>query len=135
MLSHKGVLKWYDTLPLDRPNRFLGITEANRVGFASLSRVQQCAWRWVAHRDELDRLCGALPERVHLVGYEDFAARPGAELQRLAQFLRVENDFVVPSITVESLDKWKHQLTELQVRQVGAVAQAEADDTEASWDA
>jgi len=37
MLRHKGVLSWYDSLPSNKVNRFLGITPDNIENFHSLS--------------------------------------------------------------------------------------------------
>ena len=46
MLEHNGVLSWFDALPLDRPNRFLGITPENVGTYGDLTLEERCAIRW-----------------------------------------------------------------------------------------
>jgi hypothetical protein len=123
MLRHGGIMRWYEDLPLDRPNRFLGVTEANRDEFASLSPAERCTWRWRSHRDELLRLERVLGDRFVLVRYEDFAREPATDLDRVARLLGVDNEFELPDIALDSLEKWRRNLSDEQVAAINVVAQ------------
>jgi hypothetical protein len=121
MLRHPGVLSWYRKLPLDVENRFLGITAFNKRTFAALPIEKKCALRWYSHKKEIERLARILSGQVLSIRYEEFAADPGPQLDRISSFLGIEQGFVPERIDLESLGKWKDQLSRDQVRMIREV--------------
>jgi hypothetical protein len=70
MLRHRGVRRWceqWEQYPV--PNRFLGITEANRRWYRDASLLERCVARWWAHRNEIVRLTPVLGHRMLTVTY------------------------------------------------------------------
>jgi len=119
MLLHEGVMEWYRRLPQDRPNRFLGITAANRAEFAALPPEGKCALRWLAHKRELERLRDVLGrEQYRLFRYESFVEDLDPHLAELAAFIGVDRRFQPEPIRAESLDKWRANLSDEQVARV-----------------
>lgn len=120
MLRHRGVQSWYEKLPQDRPNRFLGITEKNKRQFAALSLEEKCALRWLSHRVEILRLERLYPDRFLSVNYDRFVLAQQEVLSEVAQFLDVKPTFDVERIELASLDKWRTDLTEGQLQRIRA---------------
>ncbi len=125
MLAHDGVLSWYDRLPQDRPNRFLGITERNKDYFDTYSLEEKCALRWLSHKNELDRLRSYYSDRVRLIKYEHFMNDPAAFFSELSSLLEIPNSFAPEEFDMTSLDKWKKKLSEEQVAKIRAVIDKE----------
>jgi len=121
MLEHGGVLTWYDRLPLDRPNRFLGITELNKAEFRNYSIEEKCALRWLSHKNELFRLKQVYPDRFHLIKYEEFMESPEAHLSAIALKLDLPNEFEPEKFNMDSLHKWKETLSVEQVKMIHKV--------------
>jgi hypothetical protein len=42
MLKHLGVSTWFDKLPLDKNNKFLGINDKNRDTYSKLPIEMKC---------------------------------------------------------------------------------------------
>ena len=123
MLNHSGVLNWYETLPLDKPNRFLGITEENCSFFKDLPIESKCAYRWVSHKKELQRLQNVLNERYILFDYDDFLMKMDENLEKLSDFLSLENKFKPEELKIDSLNKWKSFLSKEQIANIDKVTQ------------
>ena len=124
MLKHKGVQGWIerrDQYPV--PNRFLGITPANRSRYEALSLAGKCAARWLSHRRRLEALARALPDRVRVVEYERMQTETAEELEALRAFLGLEAAFPVPDIRRESLDRWRAELDADAVAEIEAVVE------------
>lgn len=121
MLEHHGVLSWYKSLPLDRPNRFLGITPANAAGFAKLSLEEQCALRWQSHYREIFRLHEKYPEHTLPIQYDAFLVDPEPLLARIAEFIGIANTFEAEQFKTDSLDKWKQKLDDAQLARMRGV--------------
>lgn len=121
MLNHPGVLNWYETLPLDKPNRFLGITEENCSFFKDLPIESKCAYRWVSHKKELQRLQSVLKERYILFDYDNFLINMDENLEKLSDFLKIKNEFNPEALKTESLDKWKSFLSKEQISNIDKV--------------
>lgn len=115
MLNHSGVMSWYSKLPQHKPNRFLGITEENKSYFGSLPIEAKCTYRWISHKQELQRLKEVMNGRYLMMDYDDFVRKPDAYTRQLSEFLGVENQFQPEEIKLESLDKWKKYLSDEQV--------------------
>lgn len=122
MLRHRGVMRtiraWRDH-PV--PNPFLGITEANAEAYESMSEVERCAVRWLAHARRLDHLEDLLGDRLMRVSYETLADDPAFELARLQRFLALERPFPRTPVQRESLDKWRRELTDEQLEAIRRV--------------
>jgi len=123
MLNHSGVLEWYAKLPQDKPNRFLGITEENKSFFKDLPLETKCAYRWLSHKRELQRLQGVLKDRYVLFDYDNFLENLNENLEKLSQFLKISNQFNPEHLKTESLDKWKTFLNGVQIRNIDSVTQ------------
>lgn len=121
MVRHGGVRGWYDRLPLDTANRFLGIDEASKDRFGALPLESKCTFRWVSHLRELQRLETVLGPRFCLVCYEDFVVDIEGPLRQIAELLRVPDQFERPRINESSIDRWKEELTEREVENINRV--------------
>ncbi len=121
MLNHPGVLSWYETLPLDKPNRFLGITEENCSFFKDLPIESKCAYRWVSHKMELQRLQTVLDGRYILFDYDNFMMKMDENLEILSDFLKIKNEFNPEALKTESLDKWKSFLSNKQISNIDKI--------------
>lgn len=125
MLRHRGVLAWHDRwreFPV--PNPFLGITAELSAEYDDLSTIDKCVIRWLSHRERMQRLRSALPGRLHVVQYEDMIARPERETEHLQRFLQLERPFPVPTAAVESLDRWRDELSTRQVDEIDRAVDA-----------
>lgn len=118
MLRHKGVLTWYDKLPQNKVNRFLGITEENRHEFRNYSIEKKCALRWLSHMERLKYLQGKYPKEILKIDYDDFIENSTLWLDRISEFLDVENNFTPEHFHVESRSKWKNSLSKYQLDQI-----------------
>lgn len=118
MLEHKGVSSWYDRLPQNKVNRFLGITKENVATFEQLSIEEKCALRWKSHYDEIFRLKAKYPENVFVVKYDYFMKHSNAVLQEVSEFLEIKNTFAPEDFKIKSLNKWKDKLSDEQLKRI-----------------
>jgi hypothetical protein len=126
MMQHKDVMSWYKKIPQRWPNRFLGITKDNVACFRKLSLEQKCVLRWQSHKRELIRLQNVIPaKRLMLINYEEFLIDPGPHLDKLANFIEIENRYQYESLQLESLDKWQNGLSPLQLENIQALISTE----------
>ena len=125
MLNHSGVLKWYSSLPQNKPNRFLGITLDNKSYFHTLPIESKCALRWFSHKKELERLKGVLGDRYILFDYDHFLQHMDENLDNLSKFLNVKNHFTPEELKTESLDKWKSFLSSEQIHNIDSAINTE----------
>ncbi|MFO8234693.1 MAG: sulfotransferase [Bacteroidales bacterium] len=125
MLNHEGVLEWYSKLPQDKPNRFLGITEENKVFFKDLPLESKCTYRWLSHRQELTKLKDVLKDSYLMFEYGDFLEHIPDYLEKLSKFIGVNNRFTPENLKKESMDKWKEFLTKEQVKNIESVISIE----------
>ena len=121
MLNHSGVQEWYSMLPQNKPNRFLGITEENKSYFNDFPLESKCAYRWLSHKKELQRLQNVLKDRYLLFDYDDFVTHLDDHLQKISDFLNIENQFNPEALKTESLDKWRSYLTKEQIQHIDQV--------------
>lgn len=122
MLEHKGVLSWYKKLPLNRENRFLGITKINKSYFEKLTIEEKCALRWLSHKNELQRMQLKYPDKLFLLKYEDFIQEPKPILSKIASFVGVTDTFELESIHSKAIDKWKLKLSDDQIERIHNIA-------------
>lgn len=119
MLQHEGVLAWihrWRDYPL--PNRFLGIGPDSAAAYDPLPIEAKCAIRWKAHVMQLERLEGVLGKRLMILEYSNLHMDIGAELSRISAFLNLKTPIPCPHIKTRSLDKWRHELSEEQQRNI-----------------
>jgi len=121
MLNHDGVLNWYNKLPQNKPNKFLGITEENKVEFNNFSLEKKCALRWASHMKQLQAIKNKYPNNILCVDYDNFIANPSIWLHKLSLFLNVENSFNPEKINLNSKDKWKNKLTQRQLNEISDI--------------
>jgi hypothetical protein len=89
-MIHKAVLTWQRRcLDFPLPNRFLGIAAASADSDASISMAAQCALRWVARKNRIDKLRSAPYPDLLVVSYEFFRTNT---LYTLADVKRVSLD-------------------------------------------
>lgn len=118
MLEHKGVLSWYRKLPLNKPNKFLGITTSNADFFDTYTIEQKCALRWQSHYKEIIRLNKKYPDNTFIIKYDDFMVNPDPIIKKLSTFLAITNKFKIEKFKIDSLDKWKTKLDKNQLKQI-----------------
>lgn len=127
MLNHNGVLSWYQKLPLDKRNRFLGITETNKKEFGNYSLEKKCTLRWLSHKKELLSLKRKYPKRIITVKYEDFLESPNRFISEFTSMVDLENNFIYESFNFNSLHKWKEKLSNEQVEQIRQVVKSRSN--------
>ncbi|WP_431135842.1 sulfotransferase family protein [Psychroserpens mesophilus] len=118
MLEHKGVKTWYNKLPQNKINRFLGINSSNVTEFETYSLEEKCALRWKSHYDEIFRLQKKYPQQVYVLKYDDFLSHPDKILEDVSLFLNISNAFTIETFKTESLDKWKSKLNLDQLKRI-----------------
>ena len=119
MLQHDGVRRWceeWERYPV--PNRFLGITMANLEWYRDASVLERCVARWWSHENEIDRLPSVLGDRRCTVKYERLVADPRTTLERVREFLALDEPFPVAKSQSDSLSKWKGYLTSKDVDRI-----------------
>jgi hypothetical protein len=119
MLQHDGVRRWceeWERYPV--PNRFLGITMANLEWYRDASVLERCVARWWSHENEIDRLPSVLGDRMCTVKYERLVADPRTTLERVREFLALDEPFPVAKSQSDSLSKWKGYLTSKDVDRI-----------------
>lgn len=113
MLSHEGVMRWYDVLPLDAPNEFLGITEENVDGFSLLPPHLKCAWKWISHMKKLGNCAKDYPENFKIWNFEDLILSPQLCMDDLCDFIGVGRAEFGEHPDHSTLDKYRNlSLTE-----------------------
>jgi len=118
MLEHKDVLSWYDKLPLNKPNRFLGIDKHNSTFFKNYSIEEKCALRWKSHYETILSLNKKYSKNTFIMKYDDFMIEPAPILKKLSLFIGVSNTFKIEKLKTDSLDKWKKKLNEEQLNKI-----------------
>lgn len=118
MLKHKGVLSWYEKLPLNEINPFLGITESNKDNFKDLPIESKCAIRWLAHKNRLEYLEKKFPQNVLVVNYEDFYDEYESLMKRLKEFLDLDFELRSEPLKPQGRDKWRNNLNEIQINNI-----------------
>lgn len=122
MLRHRGVAGWHHRwrdFPV--PNRFLGISADLAEHYDELPRAAQCAHRWLAHHRRLRQLQDVLGDDLLTIQYEELAQNPAAAAHNMRTFLRLQSSIPAPEVKIDSLDKWKQQLTPAQISQIAGV--------------
>ena len=117
MLNHKGVLKWYEKLDLDKPNHFLGITKENKDYFANLPLESKCALRWKSHHDELMKLNEQYNNLI-VIDYEDFYLDIHSVLKSVNNLIGEQLDFKTEKLNKDGDRKWEKHLSESQVNNI-----------------
>ena len=116
MMKHSGVSAWHRRwreFPV--PNRFLGITSELANEYESIPFASQCAMRWLAHHNRMKELRKSLGDYLFVISYESFAHDTEQAINELKQFLGLHETIPVPEVKIESLSKWKNQLSDAEV--------------------
>jgi hypothetical protein len=119
MLQHNGVRRWceeWERYPA--PNRFLGITMANREWYRDASVLERCVARWWSHQNEIARLESLLGERMLTVKYEWLVTDTRATLEAVREFLGLREHFPDAQSHSQTLDKWKDYLNHEDVDRI-----------------
>ncbi|NER80821.1 MAG: sulfotransferase [Leptolyngbya sp. SIO1D8] len=122
MMKHDGVAAWHRRwreFPI--PNRFLGITPELINFYDKIPFAAQCSMRWVAHHKRIQELLNVLGDDLLVISYESFAHNTEQTIHELQQFLGLQQPIPIPDVKTESLDKWKTQLSDKEVRQIEKV--------------
>jgi hypothetical protein len=124
MLEHPAVLSWFDRLPSNKLNRFLGINQNNSKIYHDYKLEEKCALRYKSHYDTIFKLNKKYPHNTFVMKYDDFMVNPQPILDKLSSFLGVTNDFTIEKIKTTSLDKWKTKLNDEQLRMIRKISLA-----------
>jgi hypothetical protein len=119
MMKHRGVSAWHGRwreFPI--PNRFLGISSRDASGYDSVPLASQCAMRWLAHHRRMNELRSFLGSDLLVISYESFACNTADTISDLQQFLGLHKAIAIPEVKLESLDKWRSQLSDAQIVEV-----------------
>jgi hypothetical protein len=112
MMEHPGVSDWHRRwreFPV--PNRFLGITPDLAATYDDLPLASQCAIRWRAHHERMEELKAVLGPSLMVIAYEEFAHRTQMIVEDLRVYLGLHAPVPVPDVKLDSLTKWRQQLT------------------------
>ena len=90
MKKHRGVQKWYDRLPQDTLNPFLGINAENRRRFKHLTLVEKGAYKWLSHMNQMDKIHQNAPDQVLLINFDDLVNNQMGALGTVFQFLGLD---------------------------------------------
>lgn len=118
MLEHEGVLSWYNKLPLNKPNRFLGINNDNFNNFKNYSIEEKCALRWKSHYEAIFEISKKYPKNTFIIKYDDFIMNPTPIMEDLSAFMGVSNKFKIEKFKINSLNKWKNKLNNVQLEKI-----------------
>ena len=118
MLNHPGILKWYDELPQDEINNFLGITAENVSYFDALPIESKCALRWKSHLDRLNALERELPNNVLVINYEDFYDSSELLNTKMNTFLNTNFNIQAEPLNPDGKEKWKKTLTDAHIANI-----------------
>ena len=118
MLRHEGVLTWFDKYDNKTLNPFLGVTYSTINTFKELPIESKCALRWKSHRDEIINAKNKYPTHVHVLNYEDFLLDTDRELQKVANFIGISNQFRSEKIINENLTKWRGLLSRSEIANI-----------------
>ena len=116
MMKHSGVSSWHRRwreFPI--PNRFLGITSEIADTYDSIPFASQCAMRWLAHHRKMNELKNALGDALLVISYESFVRNTKHTIHDLKQFLGLHEAIPIPEVKIESLNKWKSQLSDAEL--------------------
>lgn len=119
MLQHNEVRYWVENwkkFPV--PNRFLGVTTENCAKYEILPTPAKCAVRWLAHKNQLERLQKNLGSQMLFLRYEDMQGDLASSLFLLEKFLGLKTGFSAQRIKSESMDKWKKVLSSEDVASI-----------------
>ena len=121
MLNHNGVLKWYEDLPQDRLNPFLGIDQNNKNFFEKFPLESKCALRWKSHKNRLEHLENKFPNNVLVIDYEDFYDSYPSLMRKMKIFLNVDFNLDSEPLNQSGKDKWKGSLSKEQIDNIKMV--------------
>jgi hypothetical protein len=119
MLLHDGVLYWqkhWKNYPV--PNKFLGIDSGTANVYDDFPLAKQCAMRWLSHHNRMNTLKSLLGPSIKVIKYEHFANNPKKIIRELEQFLDLSHPLSIPDVKLESLHKWKKNLSDNQIQQI-----------------
>lgn len=119
MMKHKGVSAWHKRwkkYPI--PNRFLGISTELASTYDDIPFASQCAMRWVAHHNKMNELKNILGNDLFTISYEDFAHNTEKVIHDLQDFLGFNQPIPVPEVKIDSLHKWREQLSNQEISQI-----------------
>ncbi|MGH9585547.1 MAG: hypothetical protein ACRD3F_01235, partial [Acidobacteriaceae bacterium] len=103
------------------PNDFLGITKTDANIYEELPIAARCAMRWRSHRDQMSCLKLRLRGKIMVIQYESLFYDTAVILRNLEGFLNLSSAIPDPEIKISSLDKWKEQLTEVEIQQIESI--------------
>ncbi len=121
MLNHGNVMKWYNVLPLNKENDFLGIDSENINYFTNLSIEAKAAFRWKSHIRRLNYLEEIFPNNVMVFDYEDYFNNNEELMNKISSFIGISGELHAEKIKNESLDKWKTHLTSENIENINNV--------------
>jgi len=122
MMKHEGVSAWHKRwreFPI--PNRFLGITLDRAKAYDDIPFASKCAMRWVAHHDRMNELRDTLGHSLKVISYEDFVHNTESITRELQHFLELRNPIPTPNVRIDSLTKWKQNLSDEEIQQIHGV--------------
>jgi len=125
MLNHEGVLKWYDVLPLDKENPFLGISEENVAEFESLPLHLKCTWKWISHHQRISDCVQAHPANFRVWEFENLVGSPEKSMEDLCDFIGVQPTTFGETPDTSSLFKYQN-LSELQRSEICALVEEQS---------
>jgi len=124
MLRHPRVRAWAENWrDHPQPSPFFGTTADNLAEYERASLAARCAYRWVSHTRELDRLRTRMGHRACVLNHAKLCEQPAAHLSELQAFLRLAEPFPEPVVQPESLGRWRAELPTDAVGDVVAVVE------------
>lgn len=128
MMKHSRVSAWHRRwreFPV--PNRFLGITAEAAAAYDDIPFASQCAMRWLAHHNKMNELRNSLGDALLVISYESFARNTEQTIAGLKEFLGLHEPIPIPEVKLESLSKWKGQLSDAELVDIQNIIGSAAD--------
>ena len=108
MKVHKGVNTWYDILPQNRINPFLGIDRENVDIFERSDVLYKYFVKWKSHIDRGRELKHKYPDNILIVDYEGVVLKHQETIEAICSFLNLEiADLNYADLSDKSLNKWE----------------------------
>ena len=86
--------------------------------YDSVPLASQCAMRWLSHHIRINELKDILEDDLFVISYELFARDPTDTIHKLKQYLGLHEPVRVPEVKIESLSKWKKQLSDADIHDI-----------------
>ncbi len=91
------------------------------VEYYHYSLERRFALSWKAHTERLIDLKRKLGNQIMGIEYESLLVKTDLELERIQEFIGLKAPFPAPKLKLDSLDKWRRELTDHQKNEIKSI--------------